>query len=188
MNKKINGVFTYRVFTYLALALVSVFSISVFQLSAFSQTQSPLYTGLQNAFDVHNTNSLIAADEINLTPVYKWSGDKQRSGGGIIADWWVTDQQGAFLGFDEFTDRKSYFSVGYQARTVFKSVEFGLGIGTRQDNDDPFGDVQLFLRPAASIRLVKLKDFDLRLKLGADIVNTGKPSPFIGVTLTAFRF
>lgn len=176
-----------RTKSYIVTALLA-FSISAFQLSAFSQTQSPIYSGLQNALDLHDTNSLVNADEVNITPLFKWNGDKQKAGGGVRVDWWVTDQQGAFIGFDEYSDRTSYFSFGYGARTVFKSVEFGLGFGTRQNNDAPFGDVNLFITPSASIRLVKLKDFDLRLKLGADLVSAGKPSPFIGITLTAFRF
>ncbi|NOS70073.1 MAG: hypothetical protein HOP33_09095 [Verrucomicrobia bacterium] len=168
-----------------SILIVAMLTLSI---SAFSQTQSPIYTGLQNAFDLHNTNSLVNADEVDLTPLFKWNADKQKAGGGVRADWWVTDQQGAFLGFDEYSDRSSYFSVGYQTRTVFKSVEFGLGIGTRQNNDNPFGDVTLFLSPSASVRLAKFKEFDLRLKVGADIVSQGRPSPFVGITLTAFRF
>lgn len=174
-------------YRFYSITLLLLLSIACLPLCASAQTQSPIYQGLQNAFDLHDTNSLVNADEVNLTPVFKWNADKQKAGGGIRADWWVTDQQGAFLGFDEYSDRSSYFSVGYQARTVFKSVEFGLGVGTRQNNDNPFGDVQLFLTPSASVRLAHFDGFDLRLKVGADLVSQGKPSPFIGVTLTLFK-
>jgi hypothetical protein len=153
-----------------------------------TQPSSPLYAGLQSAFDLNNTNSLVNADELNLTLLAKYNSESSRFGGGIRADWWVTDQQGAFIGFDEFADRQSYLSFGYGARTVFNSLEVAMFIGTRQDSDDPFGDVQLFMSPSASLRIVDNENFDVRLTLGADIANRGKPNPFFGITLRALRF
>lgn len=183
--KTFNGVFTPKpagVFTHLALILIFAFSIS-----AFSQTQSPIYTGLQTALDLHGTNSLANADEINLTPVFKWDSALRKAGGGVKADWWVTGQQGAFLAYDEFAGRKSYFSFGYEARTVFKIVEVKAGVGTRQDNDDPFGNLKLFIAPSASVRIVHTDNLDFRITAGADVFTSGRPNPFIGVTFTLFK-
>jgi hypothetical protein len=153
-----------------------------------TQPSSPLYTGLQAAFDLNDTNSLVNADELNLTVLAKYNSESSHFGGGIRADWWVTDQQGAFIGFDEYADRQSYLSFGYGARTVFNSLEVAMFIGTRQDSDDPFGDVQLFMSPSASLRIVDNENFDVRLTIGADIANRGKPNPFFGITLRALRF
>lgn len=149
---------------------------------------SPIYTGLQQAFDLNDTNSLVNANEINVTPYFKWNSADEKAGGGLNVDWWVTDQQGAFIGFEEFSGRDSYFSFGYQARTVFKSVEAGIGFGTRQSNNDDFGDVQLFMRPSASVRIVDTDGFDVRIVAGADILNQGRPNPFLGITVRAFKF
>lgn len=151
-------------------------------------TASPLYNGLNAAFNLNDTNSLVNANEINITPLIKWNSAESVLGGGLNVDWWVTDQQGAFLGFEEYSNRKSYFAFGYGARTVFNSVEVSVQFGTRQDNDDPFGEVQLFLRPTASVRILDREDIDLRLALGCDISNRDKPNPFFGLTLRAFRF
>jgi hypothetical protein len=171
------------------LLLISLFAAAAIVAPA-QQTQpsSPLYTGLQSAFDLNDTNSLVNADELNLTLLAKYNSESSHFGGGIRADWWVTDQQGAFIGFDEFADRQSYLSFGYGARTVFNSLEVAMFIGTRQDSDDPFGDVQLFMSPSASLRIVDNENFDVRLTLGADIANRGKPNPFFGITLRALRF
>lgn len=180
-----------RPFSFLQALMLGAFLYVIgYGCHAHAQTQStsPLYAGLNQAFDLNDTNSLVNANEINLTPFTKWNSETSKLGGGINADWWVTDQQGAFFGFEEYSDRKSYFSFGYGARTVFKSVEVGVKFGTRQDNDDPFGQVELFLRPAASIRIVDWQDVDLRVELGADIFNRGRPNPYFGVTLRAFRF
>lgn len=155
---------------------------------AHAQTQSPLYTGLQQTFDLGNSNSLVNADEVNLTPLLKWNSRDSKLGGGFNADWWITDQQGAFIGFEEYSNRKSYFSFGYGARTVFKGIEVATHFGTRQDNDDPFGQVELFLRPSFSIRVLDRQDFDLRLTFGADITPRDRPNPFFGVTVRALRF
>lgn len=174
------------------LALATVVSTSC--IPAFAQSAnppvaaSPLYAGLQNAFDLNDTNSLVHANEINITPLFKWDGQESRAGGGLRADWWVTDQQGAFLGFDEYAGRESYFSLGYQARTVFKSVEVALGFGTRQSSVDPFGEVELFLSPSLSVRVLDREDFDLRVTLGADLTAGDRPTAFLGLTLRAFKF
>lgn len=149
---------------------------------------SPLYAGLQGAFDLNDTNSLVNANEVNITPFAKWNSKESLFGGGVNADWWVTDQQGAFIGFEEYSNRKSYFSFGYGARTVFKGAEIALQFGTRQDSDDPFGQVELFIRPSLSVRVVNTESFDLRISVGADITNGGKPNPFVGLTARLFKF
>lgn len=171
------------------LALATVVSTSC--VPAFAQSASgtsPIYAELAKAFDLNDTNSLVNANEINVTPLFKWDGQNSRAGGGIRADWWVTDQQGAFLGFDEYAGRESYFSLGYQARTVFKSVEVALGFGTRQSSVDPFGEVELFLSPSLSVRVLDREDFDLRITLGADLTAGDRPTAFLGLTLRAFKF
>lgn len=149
---------------------------------------SPVFTGLQNALDLNNTNSLVNADEVNITPLFKWDSARSKAGGGVRVDWWVTDQQGAFLGWDEFEDRKSYFSAGYQARTVFKNIEVKTGLGTRQDNDDPFGDVKLFLPFAITAKVFSNDKLDLRFTTGAEVFPSGRPNVLAGVTFTALRF
>lgn len=159
-------------------------------LSAPAQTvvQSPTAAGLQNLFDLHNTNSLVNASEINITPQFKWNSATSEGGGAVSVDWWVSDQQGAFIGFEEYRSRDSYLSLGYQARTVFKGLEISLGLGTRQDNNDSLGDVKMFVRPTLTKALYKSEDWDLRLAIGCDILNANKPNPFVGLTLRALRF
>jgi hypothetical protein len=149
---------------------------------------SPLYTGLQQTFDLGNSNSLVNANEVNLTPFVKWNSRDSKLGGGFSADWWVTDQQGAFLAFEEYSNRKSYFSFGYGARTVFSGIEIATHLGTRQDNDDPFGEVELFARPSASVRVFRNDNFDLRITIGADITPRDRPNPYVGLTVRALKF
>lgn len=150
---------------------------------------SPLYSGLSQALDLNNTNSLVNADEVNLTPEFKWNSATSEGGGAINIDWWaISDQQGAFFGFEEYSSRASYFSLGYQARTVFKGLEISLGVGTRQSNDDPIGDVKMFLRPTLTKQIYHSDTWDIRLALGCDVMNQGKPNPFLGVTFRALKF
>lgn len=149
---------------------------------------SPLYSGLQNAFDLNNTNSLVNASEINITPEFKWNSATSEGGGALNVDWWVTDQQGAFFGFEEYSSRTSYLSLGYQARTVFKGIELSIGLGTRQDNTDPIGDVQMFIRPTITKQIYGNANWDIRVAVGCDVFNAGKPSPFLGVTFRALKF
>lgn len=161
-------------------------------LGALAQTSppasSPIYNSLQQVFDLNDTNSLVNAREINVAPVLKWNSAQSRAGGGLNLDWWVSDQQGAFFGFEEYTSRESYFSLGYQARTVFKGFEAALGLGTRQSNDAALGDVKMFLRPTLTKQLYAGKDWDVRLTLGADVFNAGKPNPFLGIQFKAFKW
>lgn len=174
----------------LAAALFGVACIPSCAHAQNTQTQvaSPLYAALQQTFDLNDTNSLVNADEVNLSVFTKWNSRDSKLGGGVNAEWWITDQQGAFLGWEEYSNRKSYFSFGYGARTVFKSVEIATFVGTRQDNDDPFGDVELFLRPSVSVRIVDWKDVDVRLGLAADITPRDRPNPMLLLTVRALRF
>lgn len=150
---------------------------------------SPLYSGLSQALDLNDTNSLVNADEVNITPQFKWNSSANKPGGALNIDWWaISDQQGAFFGFEEYSTRASYFSLGYQARTVFKGVEVSLGVGTRQSNDDPIGDVKMFIRPTLTKQIFKSDAWDIRLAFGCDVMNQGRPSPFIGVTFRALKF
>lgn len=150
---------------------------------------SPLYSGLAQALDLNDTNSLVNADEVNITPEFKWSSATSEPGGAINIDWWaISDQQGAFFGFEEYRSRDSYFSLGYQARTVFKGLEISLGVGTRQSNDDPLGDVKMFIRPTLTKQIYASENWDIRLAFGCDVMNEGKPNPFLGVTFRALKF
>ena len=162
--------------------------------TGYSQTNPPTGGGVQTLWgtvtgllDLNNTNSLIHAQELNLTPLAFWDSKNQRVGGGLKADWWVTDQQGVSIGFTEFNDRSSFWSVGYQARTVFKGLEVSLGTGVLQSQDDTLGDVRVYLSPAITYQLKFIKFIDARLHGGDYLVATERPSPFVGVTFRFFR-
>lgn len=179
--------------TKLLLMIGVVASLTLATMDTHAQTQEPsaskgLFGGLSDMFDLNNTNSLANANELNVSTLYKRDTKNKLNGGALRMDWWVTDQQGAFLGFEEYGDRSSYWTLGYQARTVFKKLEFALGAGTRQNVDDPFGDVLLFVSPSISLRIVHTKDWDIRLTLGADVIATGKPNPYAGFTIRALKF
>ena len=147
------GVAVLALATVLASSCVPAFAQQVAP-AGQSVVASPLYAGLSQALDLNDTNSLVNADEVNLTPEFKWNSATSEGGGAINIDWWaISDQQGAFFGFEEYSSRASYFSLGYQARTVFKGLEISLGVGTRQSNDDPIGDVKMFLRPTLTKQL-----------------------------------
>jgi hypothetical protein len=145
-------------------------------------------SALQNLLNANDTNSLMHANELNVTPLFKWDSANKLSGGALKLDWWVSDQQGAFFQFEEYSDRSSYWGFGYQARTVFKGLEFSLGLGTRQDTDEDFGNVQLFINPTITKQIWAKGDWDIRLTAGCDVVSNGKPNPFLGVTFRATRF
>jgi hypothetical protein len=150
--------------------------------------QPTVFEGLQNAFDLNDTNSLVNAGEVNVSPLWKYDSEAGTHGGALKLDWWVTDQQGAFLSFEEYGDRTAYWSIGYQARTVFKGFEVSLGLGTRQNTDDPLGDVKMFITPTLTKQIWAKGDWDLRLMGGCDILNGAKPNPFFGVTFRATKF
>jgi hypothetical protein len=173
-------------------SLVGLCLVFLFLFTANAQQNPPsntgLFGGLQNMFDLRDTNSLVNANEINVSTFYKRDSKAQLNGGALKLDWWVTDQQGAFFGFEEYGDRSAYFTLGYQARTVFKQMELSIGLGTRQNNDDPFGDVLMFLSPALTYRIVHSENWDVRITAGADIIATGRPNPYIGFTIRATRF
>jgi hypothetical protein len=176
--------------TLLSLTLLLTLSLT---LPLAAQTDPPpptptLGSQLTSLFDLNDTNSLINANEINVTPLFKWDSGTELAGGGLKLDWWITDQQGAFLEYDEFSDRSSFWSYGYQARTVFKGMELSLGVGAKQAQDDPFGEVKLFLSPTFTIPIVKNDSLDFRIAIGADITTGTKPSPFLGFTFRALRF
>lgn len=172
------------------LTLIAAFCLTI---TAFSQTNTPtppptFGDAITSLFDVHDTNSLINAKELNVTPVAIWDSKNESLGGGVKLDWWVTDQQGAFLRYDEFSGRTGYLSTGYQMRTVFSSVEVSLGVGIKQNTEDALGESMTgFLTPQLTYRIIKKKDWDVRLTAGADIATAGKPMPFVGLTFRATR-
>lgn len=171
-------------------AALFVFAFLTFNFSFGQQAAPPptVFQSLQNVFDAHDTNSLMNAGEINLTPLFKWNSATQSAGGAAKLDWWVSDQQGAFFGFEEYASgRASYWTMGYQARTVFKGIEVSLGIGTRQDTSQNFGDVQLFLTPTLTKQIYAKDNWDIRLAIGCDVFNGVTPNPFFGVTFRAVR-
>jgi hypothetical protein len=171
------------------LLIAALCSLCCLLLNAPAQESPPTaMTALQNMFNAQDTNSLMNANELNVTPLFKWDSEHQLSGGALKLDWWVSDQQGAFFSFEEYSDRSSYWSMGYQARTVFKGLEFSLGLGTRQNTDESFGDVKLFINPCITKQIWAKGDWDLRLTAGCDVVSNGKPNPFVGVTFRATRF
>lgn len=172
--------------TITSLLLLALFTAA---LAASAQNSSPgIVAGLQSAFDLNDTNSLVNAGEVNVTPLYKYDAEASEHGGALKLDWWVTDQQGAFLSFEEYGSRRAFWSLGYQARTVFKGFEVSLGVGARQDVDDPLGDVTMFLTPTLTKQIWAKGDWDLRIAAGCDIFNGQKPSPFIGLTFRATKF
>lgn len=172
------------------LGLLTLLSAFGLQPSAFCQQPPPtVFQSLQDVFDAHDTNSLMYAGEINLTPLFKWDSETKSAGGAAKIDWWVSDQQGAFFQFEEYAStRASYWSMGYQARTVFKGLEVSLALGTRQNTDDPLGDVQLFITPTITKQIYAKGNWDIRLAIGCDVYNNGAaPNPFFGITFRALR-
>jgi len=169
--------------------LVSIVAVSS-QLSAFSQsTTSPgIVSGLQNLFDAHDTNSLMNASEVNFSLAAKWDVANQRAGGMAKLDWWVSDQQGMFVSYEEYSNHAAYWSIGYQARAVFKGFEISLGLGSKQSTDDPLGDVQMFLVPTLTKQIYAKGDWDIRAALGCDILNGKKPNPFLSLVVHAAKF
>lgn len=167
------------------------FLVLTFGLALIASAQTPpptVFQSLQNVFDAHDTNSLMNASELNITPLFKWDSANKSAGGAAKLDWWVTDQQGAFFSFEEYASgRDSYWALGYQARTVFKGLEVSLGLGTRQSTDDPLGDVKLFITPTLTKQIYAQGNWDLRLTAGCDIFNGGTPNPFFGITFRAVR-
>lgn len=149
---------------------------------------SSVFTGLQNLLDAHDTNSLMNASEINVMPMFKYNTDTHRAGGALKLDWWISDQQGAFFSYEEYGNRDAFWSVGYQARTVFQGIEFSLGLGTRQSTDDPLGDVKMFITPTITKQIYAKGDWDIRLAVGCDVLNSEKPNPFFGIVFRATRF
>lgn len=156
-------------------------------LMAQAQT-STVMEGLQNMFDVHDTNSLLHANEVSLTPLAKWNSKDEKIGGGLKLDWWISDQQGVALEYDEFSDRSAYWQLGYQARTVFKGLEVALGAGTRQAEAEDFGAVRLYLQPSFKWHIYHTEKLDLAVTVGADLIAGQKPNPFMGVGFTFWRF
>lgn len=175
-------------------AIVLLF-VAAFTASAQTNPPAPptgagvtsLWDTVQNIFDVHNTNSLINAQELNLTPIALWDSASQKPGGGVKLDWWVSDQQGVSFGYSEYSNRKSYWNFGYQARTVFKQLEVALGTGISQNTDLNLGNVRLYLEPTLTYKLGFVKAVDLRVTGGCQVISEGKPSPFIGLTLRFSR-
>ena len=159
---------------------------------AFAQSDSPpptVFESLQNVFDSRGTNSLMNAGEVNVSTLFKWNTLNQSAGGAGKLDWWISPQQGAFFGFEEYANgRDAYWTMGYQARAVFKGLEVSMGIGTRQNTSDPLGSVQLFLTPTLTKQIYAKGNWDIRICGGCDVMNNGgKPNPFFGVTFRAFR-
>lgn len=159
--------------------------------ASFGQTNQPppsVGDSLVNLFNLYDTNSLVNARELNVTPLAVWHPEDEKMGGGVKMDWWVTDQQGAFLRYDEFSDRTSFLSSGYQMRTVFGNMEVSLGVGIKQDMDNALGEsMQGFVTPQITHKLIKTANWDVRLTAGADIATQGKPQPFVGLTFRATK-
>ncbi len=188
-----NGVMrNYRSFLGSILTVILLLSaLALLAVPTWAQSTSPspnIVTALQNVFDARDTNSLMNADEINVSPMFKYNAESHRAGGALKLDWWVTDQQGAFFTFEEYGDRSAYWSLGYQARTVFKGIELSLGAGTRQNTSDPLGDVKLFIEPTITKQIFHKGDWDIRLAVGCDILNSEKPNPFFAITFRAVKF
>ena len=154
-----------------------------------SQAQTAtVMEGLQGMFDVHNTNSLLNANEVTVTPLFKWESKLQEPGGGLKLDWWISDQQGVALEYDEFGDRSAYWQLGYQARTVFKGLEVALGAGTRQAEAEDFGAVRVYLQPSLKWHIYRTDKLNASITFGADMIAGQKPNPFLGIGLTFWRF
>lgn len=169
-----------------------IIGLACLTLATHAQTNPPagggalsLWDQIHSIFDLNDTNSLVNAQELNLTPIAYWDSKVDKVGGGLKADWWVTDQQGVSISFTEFNDRSSFYTFGYQARTVFKGVEVALGSGIVQGQEDTFGQVNLYLQPSFTYKLPVGKSVDLRLHAGANLIAEQRPSPFLGLT---FRF
>lgn len=165
----------------------------VLLLAAFAipaQTNNPanstLLGGLTSFLNPADTNGLMNANELNASFGYVHDSDRSLSGGTFKLDYWVTDQQGAMFEYQEFSDRSAYWQLGYQVRTVFKRAELSVATGTRQNTDDSFGDVMLFVKPQLTVRLINTPNWDVRAWAATDfIAGTSKPNPSAGFT---FRF
>lgn len=139
---------------------------------------------IQGWFDLGNSNSLVNAQELSLTPLIRWDSASEKAGGAARLDWYITDQQGATFTYSEYEGRESFWQMGYQARTVFKGLEVSVASGVIQNTDIDFGEVRLYLAPTFTWKL-PIKKLDGRLVFGADLVVGEKPSPYAGMT---FRF
>ena len=156
----------------------------------YAHAQTPtIFGSLQDAFDWRGTNSLMNANEANISTLFKWDTKNQDAGAAAKLDWWISNQQGAYFGYEEYANgRTAYWSVGYQARTVFKGFECSLGTGIRQNTDQQFGDVQMIVTPTITKRIFHNDNWDIRLAGGCDVPFDGsKPNPFFGITFRAFR-
>jgi len=165
------------------LTLIALLSLC---LAAPAQT---LFHSIGNMLDASNTNGIIYANELNTSFGWKRDSDRDLNGGFMKLDWWFTMQQGAFFSYEEYGDQTAFWSVGYQARTVFKNIEMSLGTGTRQNVDDPFGQVDLFISPALTYHIIKKPDWNVQLTAGADIIaGLDKPNPFVALTFRFYKF
>lgn len=153
-----------------------------------ASAQNAVWDNIRDLFNPTNS-TLLAANELNTSFYWKRDSDNKLNGGAVQLDWWITDQQGAFFGYEEFSDQSAYWRVGYEVRTVFKNVELTLATGTRQSTEDNFGQVSLFISPMLTYRVINTKNWDIRLSAGADLISgTSKPNPYVGVTLRFLKF
>lgn len=178
-----------RTLRFLFIPIIALLALSL-QLSALSQTTPPpgIFTTVQNIFDAHDTNSLMHASEVNFNLSAKWDVANQLGGGMAKLDWWVSDQQGMFVSYEEYANRSAFWAIGYQARAVFKGFEVSLGLGSKQSTDDPLGDVKMFLVPTITKQIYAADGWDARVAIGCDIFNGRKPDPFVSLVIHAAKF
>jgi hypothetical protein len=172
--------------------LFAIFAICLLPLAipepVRAQTTSPpgLFSTLQSAFDAGNSNALIHANELNLTPLFKWDAEREKLGGGLRVDWWISDQQGMALSYTEYQDRSTFWNLGYQARTVFKGLEVALGTGITQNTDNLLGTTRVYIEPSITYKL-PFDALDVRLNAGATLYNASRPNAFAGLSLRFFK-
>lgn len=164
------------------LAAVALAFSSSAQTNTNSLPSSPIEV-VQGWFDLNNTNSLVNARELSVTPILKWDSDENKAGGGAKLSWYVTDQQGVAMSYNEFSNYSTW-QLGYAARTVFGALEVALETGTLQRNDAVFGEVDLYTAPSLTYQIKKTEKLDLRVSLGVDIT-PGATNPWLGFV---FRF
>lgn len=165
------------------LALVTI----LFVLPVKAQT-APAAGGVSSAFNnvvgffnLGGTNGIAQAYQLDTGFGYTYS-QTEKSGGVAKVGYWLTPQQGADLEYDEFADRKAFWDIGYQTRTVFGStnsiahIEPVVKIGMTQAAADALGDVRLSVEPSFRYQFGST---DAGLVLGCKITQGSRPDVFV---------
>ena len=148
---------------------------------AISVQAATLLDTVNGIFNVADTNSLIHAQTLDITPTFTYDSASRDLGGTLKLGWWITQQQGAGFWFYENERREQFWSLSYDVRTVFKQVELGLATGVQQPMASNLGnDLRAYLQPNLCYRFNQ----NLGLFAGATFFNGDRPRIDIGLRFT----